>query len=85
MAAFFMPKGTNGEPYDPFSISGADHWHEVGAQKVRALSNDLANATFRPGWLRSVGPGWTTGRWRASWIRRRRMWGKIPWPSRWRC
>jgi isoquinoline 1-oxidoreductase subunit beta len=31
----------------------------VGAQKVRALSNDLANATFRPGWLRSVGPGWT--------------------------
>jgi isoquinoline 1-oxidoreductase subunit beta len=26
---------------------------------VRAISNDLANATFRPGWLRSVGPGWT--------------------------
>src|SRR6202035_4416968 len=25
----------------------------------RALSNDLANRTFRPGWLRSVGPGWT--------------------------
>ena len=59
MAAFFMPKGTNGAPYDPFAISGADHWYEVGAQKVRALSNDLANATFRPGWLRSVGPGWT--------------------------
>jgi CO/xanthine dehydrogenase Mo-binding subunit len=59
MAAFFMPKGTNGEPYDPFAISGADHWYEVGAQKVRAVSNDLANATFRPGWLRSVGPGWT--------------------------
>jgi isoquinoline 1-oxidoreductase subunit beta len=59
MAAFFMPKGTNGAPYDPFAISGADHWYEVGALKVRALSNDLANATFRPGWLRSVGPGWT--------------------------
>lgn len=59
MAAFFMPKGTNGEPYDPFAISGADHWYAVGAQKVRAVSNDLANATFRPGWLRSVGPGWT--------------------------
>lgn len=59
MAAFFMPKGTNGEPYDPFAISGADHWYDVGAQKVRALSNDLANTTFRPGWLRSVGPGWT--------------------------
>jgi isoquinoline 1-oxidoreductase subunit beta len=59
MAAFFMPKGMNGEAYDPFAISGADHWYEVGALKVRALSNDLANATFRPGWLRSVGPGWT--------------------------
>jgi isoquinoline 1-oxidoreductase beta subunit len=23
------------------------------------LSNDVANRTFRPGWLRSVGPGWT--------------------------
>lgn len=59
MAAFFMPMGTNNQPYDPFAISGADHWYEVGALKVRALSNDLARATFRPGWLRSVGPGWT--------------------------
>jgi CO/xanthine dehydrogenase Mo-binding subunit len=31
----------------------------VGAHRVRAISNDLANKTFRPGWLRSVGPGWT--------------------------
>jgi isoquinoline 1-oxidoreductase beta subunit len=54
-----MPKGVNGVPYDPFSISGADHWYTVGAQRVRALSNDLANRAFRPGWLRSVGPGWT--------------------------
>jgi CO/xanthine dehydrogenase Mo-binding subunit len=59
MAPFTMPKGRDGKPYDPFSISGADHWYDVGAQKVRAISNDLANATFRPGWLRSVGPGWT--------------------------
>ena len=55
----FMPKGVNGQPYDPFAISGADHWYDVGVQKVRALSNELANSTFRPGWLRSVGPGWT--------------------------
>jgi isoquinoline 1-oxidoreductase subunit beta len=59
MVPSFMPKGQNGEPYDPFAISGADHWYDVGLQKVRAISNDLANATFRPGWLRSVGPGWT--------------------------
>jgi CO/xanthine dehydrogenase Mo-binding subunit len=59
MAPGFMPKGVNEEPYDPFAIDGADHWYSVGAHRVRAISNDLANATFRPGWLRSVGPGWT--------------------------
>jgi CO/xanthine dehydrogenase Mo-binding subunit len=59
MAPFFMPKGKNGVAYDPFSISGADHWYTVGAQRVRAVNNDLANSAFRPGWLRSVGPGWT--------------------------
>ncbi len=59
MAPFFMPKGANGVPFDPFAISGANHWYNVGAQRVRAISNDLANKTFRPGWLRSVGPGWT--------------------------
>jgi CO/xanthine dehydrogenase Mo-binding subunit len=59
MFAAFMPKGLNGAPYDPFAISGADHWYTVGAQRVRAISNELANSTFRPGWLRSVGPGWT--------------------------
>ena len=59
MVPAFMPKGKNGEPYDPFAISGADHWYDVGAHRVRAISNDLANRAFRPGWLRSVGPGWT--------------------------
>jgi CO/xanthine dehydrogenase Mo-binding subunit len=59
MAPFFMPKGLNGAPYDPFAISGANHWYTVGAHRVRAVSNDLANRAFRPGWLRSVGPGWT--------------------------
>ena len=59
MVPAFMPKGRNGAPYDPFAISGADQWYSVGAQRVRAISNDLANNTFRPGWLRSVGPGWT--------------------------
>ena len=59
MAAFFMGTGTNGEKFDPFSINGAQHWYDVGAHRVRAIKNDLANKTFRPGWLRSVGPGWT--------------------------
>lgn len=59
MAPFFMPNGVNGAPFDPFAINGANHWYTVGAHRVRAISNDLANRAFRPGWLRSVGPGFT--------------------------
>lgn len=59
MAPFFMPKGANGAAFDPFAINGANHWYNVGAHRVRAVGNDLANRTFRPGWLRSVGPGFT--------------------------
>jgi CO/xanthine dehydrogenase Mo-binding subunit len=59
MAPSLMPKGEKDVPFDPFSVNGADHWYTVGAHKVRAISNDLANSTFRPGWLRSVGPGFT--------------------------
>jgi isoquinoline 1-oxidoreductase subunit beta len=58
MAPSFLAKATNGVLYDPFAVNGADHWYTVGAQRVRALSNDLANRSFRPGWLRSVAPGW---------------------------
>ena len=59
MADFFLGTGKNGEKFDPFSINGANHWYSVGQHRVRAISNDLASRTFRPGWLRSVGPGWT--------------------------
>lgn len=58
MAPSFMPKGDHGVPFDPFAIHGADHWYTVGAQRVRAIENDLAQRTIRPGWLRSVGGGW---------------------------
>ena len=60
MAAAFMEKGVDDKPYDQFAIAGGDHWYEVGAFRVRALRNDLAEKTFRPGWLRSVSPGWTS-------------------------
>jgi isoquinoline 1-oxidoreductase subunit beta len=59
MLPAFMPKGLNGAPYDPFASEGANHWYTVGAQRVRVLRNELAEQTFRPGWLRSVGAGWT--------------------------
>ncbi len=51
--------GTEGQ-IDTFSIAGTDHWYTVGAHRVRAITNPLANETFLPGWLRAVGPGWTT-------------------------
>ena len=59
LAGALLAKTKKGGQYDPFAIAGADHWYDVGHQSVRAVSNDLANTTFRPGWLRSVGPGWT--------------------------
>lgn len=59
IAPYFMPKDAKGTLYDLFAISGADHWYSVGAQRVRALRHDLADRTFRPGYLRSVGAGWT--------------------------
>jgi isoquinoline 1-oxidoreductase beta subunit len=58
MLPAFMPAGVNGVPYDPFASDGADQWYDVGAQRARAISNEVAAATFRPGWLRSVSPGW---------------------------
>jgi isoquinoline 1-oxidoreductase beta subunit len=58
MAPAFLGTGVNGEKFDPFAIHGAAHWYSFGAHRLRAISNDLANATFRPGWLRSVGSGW---------------------------
>ena len=58
MAPTFMMKDARGVPFDPFASHGADHWYTVGAQRVRAIQNDLAQRTFRPGYLRSVGGGW---------------------------
>jgi CO/xanthine dehydrogenase Mo-binding subunit len=60
IAPYFLGKDAKGAPYDPFAISGADHWYNVGAHRVRALHNDLAGRTFRSGYLRSVGAGWTS-------------------------
>jgi CO/xanthine dehydrogenase Mo-binding subunit len=54
-----LVKGANGALYDPFSIAGADHWYDVGVLRVRAINNDFAQKSFRPGWLRAVAPGWT--------------------------
>ncbi len=60
MASFFMGPSVDGKEksVDGFSINGADHWYSLPNHRVRAINNDLAQRTFLPGWLRSVGPGW---------------------------
>ncbi|MBE1299890.1 MAG: molybdopterin-dependent oxidoreductase [Alteromonadaceae bacterium] len=59
MAPGFMPKGIDDKGnFDPFSTSGSDHWYSIANNRVRTINNPLAQKTFTPGWLRSVGPGW---------------------------
>ncbi|MFB0911976.1 MAG: molybdopterin-dependent oxidoreductase, partial [Glaciecola sp.] len=60
VAPGFMPQGVDKKgKYDPFSISGANHWYTLENHRVRAINNPLAQKTFVPGFLRAVGPGWT--------------------------
>lgn len=59
MAPGFMLDGQNDSgKLDPFSANGADHWYSLPNHRVRCLNNPLAQETFLPGWLRSVGVGW---------------------------
>jgi isoquinoline 1-oxidoreductase beta subunit len=59
MAPGFLVDGVDGNgKLDPFSIHGGDHWYTLANHRMRAINNDLAQKTFLPGWLRSVGPGW---------------------------
>jgi isoquinoline 1-oxidoreductase beta subunit len=60
VAPGFMPEGVDKKgKYDPFAISGANHWYTLENHRVRAINNPLAQKTFVPGFLRAVGPGWT--------------------------
>ena len=45
---------------DSFAVSGADFWYSVPHHHVRAIQHDLAQQAIPPGYLRSVGPGFTT-------------------------
>lgn len=53
-----LVQGVNGA-YDSDGVNGATHWYTVGPYRLRAICNDVTQKTIRPGWLRSVGPGWT--------------------------
>lgn len=54
-----LNKGVDGKEYDASAIDGADHWYDIQPQRLRGVQNKLADETFRSGWLRSVGPGFT--------------------------
>lgn len=59
MAPGFLADGLNDSgKIDMFSANGANHWYSLPHHKVKVANNALANETFLPGWLRSVGPGW---------------------------
>ncbi len=59
MGPSFQGAGVDGKgKWDPFSISGADHWYTIPNNRVRACRNHVAEQAFLPGWLRAVGPGW---------------------------
>ena len=59
MAPGFLFDSLDGKgKIDPFSSSGANHWYTLENHRVRMASNELAEATFLPGWLRAVGAGW---------------------------
>ena len=61
LAPSFLGAGVDGNgKFDGFSIAGADHWYSLPNHRVRAQNIELANETFLPGYLRSVGPGWTS-------------------------
>lgn len=57
-APSYLRKGVKGE-YDPASVSGADHWYEVGPFHLRAVCNGLVQRSLRPGWFYGGASGWT--------------------------
>lgn len=44
---------------DSFAVNGADFWYSVPNHRVRAIQHDLAQRVVPPGYLRTVGPGFT--------------------------
>ncbi|MCE5257277.1 MAG: molybdopterin-dependent oxidoreductase [Spirochaetaceae bacterium] len=59
LPAFLAPAADGKGKVDSFAASGADFWYSVPHHYVRAIRHDLAQQVIPPGYLRSVGPGFT--------------------------
>ena len=59
LPAFLAKTADDVGTVDSFAVSGADFWYSVPHHHVRAIRHDLAQQALPPGYLRSVGPGFT--------------------------
>ena len=59
LPAFMAQVKSGTSPIDSFAASGADFWYSVRNHKVRAIQHDLVQEALPPGYLRTVGPGFT--------------------------
>jgi len=59
LPAFLAKTADDVGKVDSFAVSGADFWYSVPHHHVRAIRHDLAQQVIPPGYLRSVGPGFT--------------------------
>ncbi|MEW6441395.1 MAG: molybdopterin cofactor-binding domain-containing protein [bacterium] len=59
LPAFMAATPDNKTTVDAFAVNGADFWYSVPHHRVRAIQHDLAQQAIPPGYLRSVGPGFT--------------------------
>jgi len=61
IAPAFMSAGVDGEKkIDDSAIDGADFWYSLPNHHLRGIENEHSQAVLPPGWLRAVGPGFTT-------------------------
>lgn len=60
LPAFLAKTADGAGNVDSFAVSGADFWYSVPHHHVRAIRDDLVQQSIPPGYLRAVGPGFTT-------------------------
>ncbi|MGH6990548.1 MAG: xanthine dehydrogenase family protein molybdopterin-binding subunit, partial [Stellaceae bacterium] len=54
-----IPSADKKGKVDLTSLDGSDAWYSIPNYRVRSIENDVAQAVSPPGYLRSIGAGWT--------------------------